>query len=127
MNTSLYTVTFDCADARRLAEFWAAVLDRKLDDGATEDFASLGLGDDGAGRPHWMFNKVREPKQVKNRVHVDLISPTRDQDVKRLLAIGATRIADFDEDGSQWTTLADPEGNEFDIVAATGDDSRTNP
>lgn len=127
MNTSLYAVAFDCADARRLAQFWAAVLDRKLDDGATEDFASLGLGDDAAGRPHWMFNKVPEPKQVKNRVHVDLISSTRDQDGKRLLAIGATHVADFDEDGSQWTTLADPEGNEFDIVAANGDDERNEP
>jgi hypothetical protein len=103
------------------------VLDRQLDDGATEDFASLALGDDAAGRPHWMFNKVPEPKQVKNRVHVDLISPTPDQDVKRLLAIGATHVADFDEDGSRWTTLADPEGNEFDIVAANGDDERNEP
>ena len=34
-----------------------------------------------------------------------------------MLALGATRIADFDQDGERWTTLADPEGNEFDIVA----------
>ncbi len=64
-----------------------------------------------------MFNKVAEGKQAKNRVHVDLISATWDAEVDRLVALGATRIGDFDQDGSRWTTLADPEGNEFDVVA----------
>jgi hypothetical protein len=117
MTLSLYAVTFDCTDAMRLAEFWGIALDRKVDDHATKDFASIGLGDNTGQRPGWMFVSVPEAKQVKNRVHVDLISATKAGDVQRLLAIGATYIAGFDEDGSQWTTLTDPEGNEFDIVA----------
>lgn len=117
MSTTVYAVTFGCADAARLAEFWAAVLDRKVDDGATPDFASIGFDQAASVRSHWMFIKVPEPKQVKNRVHVDLISDTKEREVERLLSIGATHVADFDEDGSQWTTLADPEGNEFDVLA----------
>jgi hypothetical protein len=117
MSLQLHAVAFDCDDALRVAEFWASALDRKVDDGATEAFASVGLGTPGSDPPHWMFIKVPERKKVKNRVHVDLVSATRDREVKRLLSSGATHIADFDEDGSQWTTLADPEGNEFDVVA----------
>lgn len=115
--TTLYAVTFDCADAQRVAEFWAAALDRKVDDGASEGFASIGMGEAPAARPHWMFIQVPEPKRSKNRVHVDLISKERDEEVARLVSLGATRIGDFDEDGARWTTLADPEGNEFDLVA----------
>jgi hypothetical protein len=30
----------------------------------------------------------------------------------------ATRLRDFDRDGRlRWTTFADPEGNEFDLIA----------
>jgi hypothetical protein len=117
---ALYAVTFDCIDAVQLAKFWSAVLDRNVDDRANDEFASIGLGDPASDRPHWMFVKVPERKRVKNRVHVDLISNSRDRDVKRLLSLGATHVADIDEDGNCWTTLADPEGNEFDIIAGHG-------
>jgi hypothetical protein len=118
----LYAVTVDSIDAVHLAEFWAAVLDRDVDDGGSEEFASIGLGDPASDGPHWMFVKVPERKRVKNRVHVDLISNSRDREVKRLLSLGATHVADIDEDGNRWTTLADPEGNEFDIIAGNGSD-----
>ena len=36
-------------------------------------------------------------------------------EVARVIALGATHIHNKDEYGMQWTTLADPEGNEFCI------------
>ena len=36
-----------------------------------------------------------------------------------LIQLGATRLGDFDEEGYHWITLADPEGNEFDVVERT--------
>jgi hypothetical protein len=119
---ALYAITFDCIDAVQLAKFWAALLDRVVDDQASDEFASIGLGDPASQRPHWMFVKVPERKQGKNRVHVDFTSDNRDLEVKRLLSLGATHVADIDEDGNRWTTLADPEGNEFDIIAGNGSD-----
>ena len=59
-----------------------------------------------------------EPKTVKNRVHLDLVPAdrTRDEEVERLLSIGATLVADHRRsDGAGWVTLADPEGNELCI------------
>lgn len=112
MTLSVHAITVDCADAAAVAGFWAGVLGRPVEDGASTDFASID------GTPRWLFVKVPEPKSVKNRVHVDLVADDRAAEVDRVVGLGATRVAEFDEDGSTWTTLADPEGNEFDIAEA---------
>ena len=41
--------------------------------------------------------------------------------VQRALELGATHAGEFDEYGTQWTTLSDPEGNVFDIGLAHQD------
>ena len=115
MNLSVTALTFDCADASGLARFWSDVLGLPVDPDPTEDFATI--GQTAVTQPAWMFIKVPEPKKAKNRLHVDLASGDLVADVERVLSLGATRIASFDESGTQWVTLADPEGNEFDVVA----------
>jgi Glyoxalase-like domain len=57
------------------------------------------------------------PKTVKNRVHLDLISDTFDAETERLLSLGARRRRDLQRGKSRWTTFADIEGNEFDLIA----------
>ncbi|WP_046317226.1 VOC family protein [Mycobacterium sp. UM_Kg1] len=116
MEITLHTVTFDCADADKLARFWSQLLDRPLDDGASAEFASIGIT--AQTPPHLAFVQVPETKQVKNRVHVDLVAADLAAAVERALGLGAARLADHADDGYRWSTLADPEGNEFDIVAA---------
>lgn len=54
---------------------------------------------------------------MKNRLHLDLISPTFEAESERLVALGATRIRDVAQGFARWTTFADPEGNEFDLIA----------
>lgn len=115
MSVSLYAVTFDCGDAAGLASFWSAVLERPVDEGASAEMASIALGD---RQPHWYFMKVPEGKTVKNRVHPDLVTSDLAAEVKRIVELGATARAECDEGGYQWVTLLDPEGNEFDVVAA---------
>lgn len=115
MNLSVTALTFDCADASALAHFWSDVLGLPVNPDPTEAFASIGQS--AALQPSWMFIKVPEAKTAKNRVHVDLASGDWATDVARVLALGATRIGDHEESGVRWVTLADPEGNEFDIVA----------
>ena len=80
------------------------------------------------GRIRLLFIAVPEAKQVKNRLHFDVrpTDTTRDEEVTRLLGLGATQVADHRRpDGSGWVTLADPEGNEFDILR--GDSEFTDP
>jgi hypothetical protein len=71
-------VAFDCDDVLKLAAFWSAVLGRPLDKGSSAFFASIGGADSERREPAWYFNKVPEPKQAKNRVHIDLVDPDRD-------------------------------------------------
>ena len=64
------------------------------------------------------FMPVTDPKTVKNRVHLDLTSsaPEREQEIERLLALGARRV-DIGQTGAEsWTVLTDPEGNEFCVI-----------
>jgi catechol 2,3-dioxygenase-like lactoylglutathione lyase family enzyme len=118
MAVQMYAVSLDCSDAQELATFWSAVLGRPVDDGATGDFAAIGLEDAGGHATQWMFHKVPEGKIAKNRAHVDLIAVDGlEAEVDRLIGLGAKRIADVEEGGFRWTTLADPAGNELDLVA----------
>ncbi len=60
--------------------------------------------------------KVPEGKTVKNRVHLDWYAPDREDEVERLIGLGATRLWDVTNEDFEWTTLADVEGNEFCVV-----------
>jgi hypothetical protein len=109
-------ITFDCDDVLKLATFWSAVLDRPLDKGSSEFFASIGGGDGERREPAWYFNKVPEPKQAKNRVHIDLVDPDPNA-VTKLVRLGATVIGQHQIRGHRWAVMQDPEGNEFCIAA----------
>ena len=118
MSISVLAISFDAHNAAQLAQFWADALHCTVNDGATEDFASIAADTDSRLGPVLMFHKVPEGKTVKNRVHLDLTSSAadRDQEIDRLLALGARRV-DIGQTGAEsWTVLADPEGNEFCVV-----------
>ncbi len=114
MSNTVYGVSFDAADAEKLAHFWADTLGRTIAAGASTEFATL---DPDGPNPRLSFHQVPEPKSAKNRLHFDLVSTTFDAETERLLALGATRIRDLTSGTARWTTFADPEGNEFDLVA----------
>ncbi|MGW2825973.1 VOC family protein [Streptomyces sp. NPDC001443] len=111
MTSVIRHVTVDCADAYAVGSFWSKVLDQPLhDDDHPGDPEAL---IEGAGL---LFVTVPEAKAVKNRVHFDLQPQdrTRDEEVERLLALGARLVDDRrNEDGTGWALMADPEGNEF--------------
>ena len=117
LSNSLRAVTFDCADAATLAGFWGDVLGRQVADDPTSEHAVLLPSDGDPSGPRIVFNKVPEPKTVKNRLHLDVISDTFDAETEHLLSLGAQRLRDVQRDKSRWTTFADIEGNEFDLIA----------
>ena len=114
MSLRLGNITLDCDNTEAVARFWAAALGRPIDEGGSEWFRSIGIGD--ASQTGWFFIKVPEDKSGKNRMHVDLHSGDRDAEVTRLVSLGATHHADYDEHGTVWTTLLDVEGNEFCVA-----------
>ena len=114
MSSSVLGLSIDCGDAAKLAGFWADVLGSSVSPDPTPEFAVI---DADGGAPRLAFHQVPEAKTVKNRLHLDLISAQSEAESERLLALGASRIRDVEQGGARWTTFADPEGNEFDLVA----------
>ncbi|WP_406324259.1 VOC family protein [Streptomyces sp. NBC_01637] len=121
MVSVLQNVAIDCADAYELARFWSRVTDRPLHPedkpGDRETQVLLAEG------PVLYFNQVPESKKIKNRIHLCLRPETsREQEVERLLGLGATLATDHrNPDGSGWAVLADPEGNEFCVLSSESD------
>jgi len=107
-------VVIDSQRADDIAAFWSALLERPIRDGANQFFAMIPASED-ATFPALMFLAVPEPRQGKNRMHLDLVAADLSAAVERAVALGATKVAEFDEYGTRWVTLADPEGNVFDI------------
>jgi hypothetical protein len=125
MSSKFTEVAIDCADPAGLARFWCSVLDYEVqdeDDGVVtigSPLVSEGKNRSGPVPPVLTFARVAEGKSGKNRVHLDVNPTDREQDaeVRRLLALGA-RHADVGQTGDEsWVVLADPEGNEFCVLA----------
>jgi hypothetical protein len=106
-------VTFDCADPPRLGAFWAEATGY-VPVMESENFVALAAPDK-RGVRGMLFWKVPEPRTAKNRMHVDLASRTPDEEIDRLVTLGARRVERREGNGRSWTVMLDPEGNEFCI------------
>jgi hypothetical protein len=124
MASKFTELAIDCSDPHRLARFWCAVLDYEVQD-EEDGLVTIGspLLPDGKNRPGPVpptltFARVPEGKSGKNRLHIDVNPTDRDQgeEVGRLLELGA-RHADVGQGDASWVVLADPEGNEFCVLA----------
>ncbi|MBK1783009.1 VOC family protein [Prauserella cavernicola] len=123
MASKFTELAIDCADPRRLAGFWCSVLDYVVQD-EEDGLVTIGPPEVPEGRNHpgpipptLTFARVPEGKSVKNRVHID-VNPTdrsRDDEVRRLLELGARR-SDVGQGDETWIVLTDPEGNEFCVL-----------
>jgi predicted enzyme related to lactoylglutathione lyase len=120
MTAVISHTTIDAADAYAQSVFWAKVLGYAEDpDDPNEPGHEECMIFSPDGRTRVLFIEVPDKKQVKNRMHFDLVPAegTRDAEAARLVSIGATVVDDLRRpDGSGWVVLADPEGNEFCIL-----------
>ena len=120
MTAVISHTTIDAANAYAQSLFWAKVLGYAQDpDDPNERGHEECMIFSPDGRTRVLFIEVPDTKQVKNRMHFDLVPAegTRDAEAARLVSIGATVVDDLRRpDGSGWVVLADPEGNEFCIL-----------
>ncbi|MGB8940340.1 MAG: VOC family protein [Streptomyces sp.] len=123
--TSRFTeLAVDCHDPERLAAFWCQVLDFKVIDrgeGKVEIGSWVPTIEDVRARqmpPTLLFIRVPEARTVKNRLHLDIspIDSSTDDEVTRLLGLGAARTDVGQGPDCGWVVMADPEGNEFCVL-----------
>jgi hypothetical protein len=113
MALALKHITFNCANPRALAEFWAeAVRGRVTDDWG--EFVVVNA--ENLGVAFLAFQLVPERKLGRNRVHIDLHADDRRAEVARLERLGARALEEHGIPGLAWTVLIDPEGNEFCVA-----------
>ena len=119
MVSTIDTLTIDCADPRRLADFWCAALGFELKD---IDDEGAEIVDPSGGSPPLEFIIVPEGKSVKNRLHLDLRPATSmAKEVALMRDLGAIESRFVEEGGSFWTVMQDPEGNEFCVLRGPED------
>jgi predicted enzyme related to lactoylglutathione lyase len=115
MPVRLHHIVIDTHDLPGLARFWTQALGWPV---LSEREREIVIGPDVNAPIGICFMPVTDAKTVKNRVHVDLTTSAedRDQEIERLIGLGARRV-DVGQTGEEsWTVLADPEGNEFCVV-----------
>jgi catechol 2,3-dioxygenase-like lactoylglutathione lyase family enzyme len=117
MGIRIQCLCIDARDPAATASFWQAALGwrrtfEKEDEVVLEP--PVGSPEDGVA-PDLLFLKVPEGKTIKNRLHLDLRPEDQAAEVARLEALGARRISVGQGDVS-WVVMADPEGNEFDVL-----------
>jgi predicted enzyme related to lactoylglutathione lyase len=117
MGLRIQCLCIDARDPAAVASFWQSALGwrrtfEKEDEVVLEPPA--GSPEDGVA-PDLLFLKVPEGKAVKNRLHLDLRPQDQAAEVARLEALGARRIS-VGQGQVSWVVMADPEGNEFDVL-----------
>jgi hypothetical protein len=129
MTSRIDHTTIDCHNAYALSKFWAEVLGfTDVPGDPNEPGHEECMIIDPSGEQKVLFIEVPEDKQVKNRVHFDLVPTdrTRDEEIERVLALGAEPFDDLRRaDGTGWLVLTDPEGNEFCILRSDAERNAT--
>jgi predicted enzyme related to lactoylglutathione lyase len=123
MTSQISVVAIDALQPRVVADFWCAVLGWHILD--EEDYG-IGIGPADGAWPAIDVLKVPERKAVKNRLHFDLraADSSTEQELDRLLALGAKRVDVGQGPDVSWVVLADPEGNEFCLLSRTVAEAR---
>jgi predicted enzyme related to lactoylglutathione lyase len=121
----LEAITIDCADPIALARFWAGLFGTEIDsvnDGDGPVYVDLRAT---PYVPTLRFQRVPEPKVVKNRLHLDIEVADLEEARARVEALGGQRISEgtLEEFGYRWVVMADPEGNELCLVTRVAEDT----
>ncbi|MGH2726029.1 MAG: VOC family protein [Actinomycetota bacterium] len=106
-------------DIQRQTAFWAEALDYvPRDDPTVDDFVLL-RPKDGVG-PNVSLDRVRSEIHLPPRIHLDLYAENQAEEVRRLIALGATEVHwDKRPVDADYVIMADPEGNRFCVIDAS--------
>jgi predicted enzyme related to lactoylglutathione lyase len=107
-------IVVDSEDPARLARWWAEALGYQI---VYEEPDEVEIRKTPETLPGLLFGPVVDAKTVKNRLHIDLRPDDQEAEVERLVNMGA-RPVDIGQHDVSWVVLADPEGNEFCVLAS---------
>jgi predicted enzyme related to lactoylglutathione lyase len=118
VTSRIAVVAINALDPDLVAEFWCAVLGWNRTE---QDDEMISIAPADGSWPTIDVPKVPDGKSVVNRLHFDLRADgiSFEEELERLLSLGATRVDVGQPDDAPWIVLADPEGNEFCLLPRT--------
>jgi predicted enzyme related to lactoylglutathione lyase len=112
-----WAITVDCHEPRRVAEFWADLLDCTVTDVGVDRPGWFRVAPRGSSGPFMNFQPVSEPKLGKVRIHVDVLVDDLDAAVDRVVASGGSDTSTREElPRGRIAVVMDPEGHEFCLL-----------
>ncbi len=116
-------IVLDVQDLKKMISFWSEALgyvnyDSDANRYSDEKMVYASLVDPTRKGPKLIFQKVKEAKQGKNRLHFDLYVADLNAEANRLVSLGAKRVDvnPITEVGSTWIRMQDVEGHEFCVI-----------
>jgi catechol 2,3-dioxygenase-like lactoylglutathione lyase family enzyme len=123
------SVVLGVTDLHRAIMFWCAALGYvHRDDDVAADADFVVLVPPGGSSPGVSLQVSVTPLQEHPRVHLDLYADRPAEEVDRLVALGAERVAwDLYPDDPDFVVLADTEGNRFCVIDKSDDPTHIDP
>ena len=110
-------IVMDCADPEALAAFWMGMFAVEIDSVENDPPRYIDLTTR-EGLPLIRFQRVPEPKVVKNRLHLDIEVADLDVAIARVESLGGSGVRGKEQEfGWDYRVMADLEGNEFCLIA----------
>jgi catechol 2,3-dioxygenase-like lactoylglutathione lyase family enzyme len=110
------TVVVNVQDMRRAVDFWCAALGYRQREAEMDPEFVMLVHPEGRQFPV-SLQLADAPPREPVRVHLDLYTAEQERHVERLVALGATRVADWPyPDDADFVVLRDPDGNEFCVI-----------
>jgi hypothetical protein len=111
------SIVINCDDFTRMMAFWREALHYVPKYPPEKGWVIL--RDPSGKGPNISLDLSSEGHLEEYRLHLDLYSSDADAEVERLIGLGAN-LKHAPRKGEDFTTLADPDGNLFDVIDAKG-------
>ena len=106
------SIVIRCYEFDRMLAFWSEALHYVPREPAKNGWVVL--RDPGGTGPNLSLDRVREKRSGKrSRLHIDLYTRSREDEVERLVKIGAARYPWRYRPGDDFVVLEDPDGHLF--------------
>lgn len=108
----IHAITIDTDNPQRLAEWWSTALGISI----ANDYGQIVQLGTSPNLPPFQFQKIADVPTQRNRVHFDLKTEDLEGETQRLVKLGASILNKIELPQIRYTSLADPDGNIFDLI-----------
>jgi catechol 2,3-dioxygenase-like lactoylglutathione lyase family enzyme len=113
----LGSVVINCANLERMTAFWSQALELQVGPVSPEGNFRILAGD----IVQLSLQVADTPVATRDQMHLDLYTREQQEEVSRLLSLGATFVRHHDDPDDNYVVMTDPEGNQFCVCALPTD------